>query len=134
MKTKPFNIDEAKAGAKLITRDGRPARIICYDAKGDCPVIALLTTGNVEYPIERTMEGTGLFSTFPNDDLFIVCESWRAKENEHYYTISEDMTISQSLELYDDYDNDMYAIGNYFRTREEAQSMAKKIKQLLATK
>ena len=27
----PFDIDQAKAGAKLITRNHRRARIICYD-------------------------------------------------------------------------------------------------------
>ena len=26
-----FEVDKAKAGAKLITRNGRSARIICYD-------------------------------------------------------------------------------------------------------
>lgn len=28
---KPFDIEKAKQGAKVVTRDGRPARIICYD-------------------------------------------------------------------------------------------------------
>ena len=28
---KPFNLDQAKEGVKLITRDGRNARIICFD-------------------------------------------------------------------------------------------------------
>ena len=28
---KPFNIEESKKGAKLITRNGRSARVICYD-------------------------------------------------------------------------------------------------------
>lgn len=33
MKTKPFDIDKAKAGNPVCTRDLRPARIICYDQK-----------------------------------------------------------------------------------------------------
>ena len=45
MKTKPFNIEEAKAGAKLVTRGGRPAILICDDAKGEYPVIWLHTYG-----------------------------------------------------------------------------------------
>ena len=28
---KAFDLKEAKEGAKLVTRDGRPVRIICYD-------------------------------------------------------------------------------------------------------
>ena len=32
-KLKPFDLEAAKAGAKVITRDGRPVRIICFDRK-----------------------------------------------------------------------------------------------------
>lgn len=40
---KPFNLEEAKAGAPICTRDGRKARIICYDRKDiDYPIIALI--------------------------------------------------------------------------------------------
>ena len=31
MKTKPFNIDKARAGHPVCTRDLRPVRILCYD-------------------------------------------------------------------------------------------------------
>ena len=33
MKTKPFNIEEAKAGAKVVNRAGEPIRIIWFDSK-----------------------------------------------------------------------------------------------------
>lgn len=40
---KPFDLEAAKNGAKLITRDGRPARIVCWDRKDeDYPLCALL--------------------------------------------------------------------------------------------
>ena len=32
---KPFNLEAAKNGAKVITRDGKEARILCFDLKGD---------------------------------------------------------------------------------------------------
>lgn len=35
MKTIPFDIDKAKAGARVVTRDGKPVRILCYDANFD---------------------------------------------------------------------------------------------------
>lgn len=38
---KPFNLEEAKAGKPVCTRDGRPARIICFDAKSAYPIVAL---------------------------------------------------------------------------------------------
>lgn len=43
-KTIPFDIERAKAGAKLVTRDGRNVRILCYDKKTDNrrPIVALV--------------------------------------------------------------------------------------------
>ena len=39
-----FNLDEylQKPSLKVVTRDGRAVRIICTDAKGDEPIIALV--------------------------------------------------------------------------------------------
>lgn len=38
-----FNLAEAKAGKKVVTRDGLPARIICYDRlDNEYPIVALL--------------------------------------------------------------------------------------------
>ena len=41
---KPFNLEEylKNPSRKVITRDGRKARIICTDAKGGYPVIGLV--------------------------------------------------------------------------------------------
>lgn len=44
----PFDIKQAKEGAKLITRNGRSARIICYDrltGKWPGKIIALVKGG-----------------------------------------------------------------------------------------
>ena len=45
---KPFDIQKARAGKPVCTRDGRKARIICFDAKGEKPIIALIANGNSE--------------------------------------------------------------------------------------
>lgn len=45
---KPFSLELAKAGKPVCTRDGRKARIICFDAKGEKPIIALIANGNSE--------------------------------------------------------------------------------------
>ena len=45
---KPFDLQQAKDGKPVCTRDGRKARIICFDAKDDRSIIAL-----VESEIER---------------------------------------------------------------------------------
>ena len=38
---KPFDLQAAKAGKPVCTRDGRKARIICFDAKDTQPIIGL---------------------------------------------------------------------------------------------
>lgn len=62
---KPFDLEAAKAGKPVCTRDGYKARIICFDAKGmHQPIVALVTQDNgVEY-IE-TYYSNGRF----NDDI-----------------------------------------------------------------
>lgn len=42
---KEFDLEKAKAGAKVCTRDGASVRIICFDRKGDFPIVALLSYG-----------------------------------------------------------------------------------------
>ena len=54
---KPFDIQKAKAGKPVCTRDGRKARIICFDAEGEHPIIALVTNGVQESPYNYTKEG-----------------------------------------------------------------------------
>ncbi len=37
-----FNLEKAKAGDLVCTKSGRAVRIICFDAKGSLPVVALI--------------------------------------------------------------------------------------------
>ena len=39
---KPFNLDAAKQGKPVCTRDGCKARIICFDRKDNTPIVALI--------------------------------------------------------------------------------------------
>ena len=47
---KPFDLEAAKAGKPVCTRDGRKARIICYDRQSDhgFPVVALVENPGAE--------------------------------------------------------------------------------------
>lgn len=72
----PFDINLAKAGKPVCTRDGRKARIICFDAKGDKPIIAL-----IEYEIDErpcNYFANGRFYSNPNEnndaDLIMLSE------------------------------------------------------------
>ena len=39
---KPFDLEKAKTGEPVITRDGRDVRIVCFDRKGKCPLLGLV--------------------------------------------------------------------------------------------
>ena len=54
---KPFDIQKAREGKPVCTRDGRKARIICFDAEGGHPIIALVSDGVRESPYNYAKEG-----------------------------------------------------------------------------
>jgi hypothetical protein len=44
---KPFDLEAAKAGAPVVTRDGKKARIICFDLNNeDYVLVVAITPGN----------------------------------------------------------------------------------------
>lgn len=54
---KPFDLEKAKAGAPVCTREGFRARIVCFDADHNrFPIIALIKDSNSsnEYPVSLT--------------------------------------------------------------------------------
>lgn len=80
---KPFDLEKAKAGAPVCTREGFKARIICFDANNNrFPIVALLKDSNSsnEYPVLYTKEGNFYDSGTNNPkDLFmegIKKEGW----------------------------------------------------------
>lgn len=71
---KPFDVEAAKRGAKIETRNGMPARIICYDRKGKHHIVALVDYPEREICIFYTIEGK-LYNTRDEiEDLVIVEE------------------------------------------------------------
>lgn len=70
---KPFNLEEAKAGKPVCTRDGKPVRIICFDRNEKTyPIIALVDKGPFEVVYTYTNEGKYNFEGFSDFDLLIV--------------------------------------------------------------
>lgn len=55
---------------------------------------------------------------------------WRAKRGELLYFVNAIGEVSSTHDVDTDADNNLFNIGNYFRTKEEAQAMAKKFKDL----
>lgn len=66
---KPFDLEKAKAGAEVCTRDGRKVRIICTDAKGNYPIVALVSSFNDKRETEERYDEKGV-TTYgtENDD------------------------------------------------------------------
>lgn len=77
---KPFNLEEAKAGKPVCTRDGRDVRIVCFDVKSKFPIIAIISNeDNSENVYTYTIEG----SMFPlnkkySENLFMKTETKKA--------------------------------------------------------
>lgn len=75
---KPFDIELAKAGHPVCTRDGKPARIICFDCKGPrdtVMIVALIMESHGENAFRY--KGNGRFSADNvnhNNDLMMVPE------------------------------------------------------------
>ncbi len=70
---RPFNLEEAKAGKPVCTRDGRDVRIICFDRKNiiDCPIVALIPKSSYEDVRLYSLEGVGFDS---DEKLFMKPE------------------------------------------------------------
>ena len=76
---KPFDIQKAREGKPVCTRDGRKARIICFDSKNDPqrPIVALVEHNDNELLYEYTIEGKDRFShisTTGTSDLMMLPE------------------------------------------------------------
>lgn len=73
---KPFNLEEAKAGKPVCTRDGRKVKILTYDRKGSCyPIVALVedSKGN-EDAYGYTLRGEYIEGQEDKSDLMMVGE------------------------------------------------------------
>jgi hypothetical protein len=52
---KEFDLELAKAGHPVCTRDGKPVRIVCFDAKGDYPIVGLEYNTDLEDNIDEEL-------------------------------------------------------------------------------
>ena len=100
---KPFDIQKAREGKPVCTRDGAKARIICFDAKSDAPIIALITTDDgTEIAFDYLSDGTFFNSENPDNDLMMLPEK---KEGWINIIKTEDGVYCCKGELYSDYND-----------------------------
>ena len=89
----PFNLEEYTKNPlrKVVTRDGRNVRIICTDAKGNFPIIALVETHNdTEVALRLSEDGYFYSNDEDSRDLFFATEKQERwvniyKNKEGYY-------------------------------------------------
>lgn len=70
---KQFDIEKAKQGHPICTRDGHKARIICFDARGAYPVVVLVDFGDDgEGPVSYMTNGQVRLGLETEFDLFMA--------------------------------------------------------------
>lgn len=127
-----FDINEAKAGAAVCTRCGRRARIICFDARNDQPIVALIEDADNRYEIAYNYDIHGKWDEYKETarDLMMCeatdtlpksweefCDSYPIEYGECY--IGEGSTI---LKRFDGLRGAQFD-KNLFRTKEQAEAM-----------
>ena len=101
---KPFSLEAAKAAKPVCTRDGRKARIICFDAKSDAPIIALITTDDgTEIAFDYLSDGTFFNRENPDNDLMMLPEKKEGWVN-----------------IYHDKEGNIYTDENVYNTEKDA--------------
>lgn len=108
---KIFNLEAAKAGKPVCTRDGRKVRIICFDAEGNKPLIVLSKIDGKEVILRYTEKGRS--------------------DNFHSPTPREDdlMMLPEKMEGWVNVYND----SPIYKTKEDAEVAASSLKRLIAT-
>lgn len=111
-KLKPFDLEKAKQGAKVVTRDGRTVRIICWDrVESTYPIVALVKDKDgTEEEIETyTLDGACVVEQKHDLDLFMApttVERWvNVFKGRCGYYFSYYKSEQEALKHKDDYDN-----------------------------
>lgn len=109
---KQFNLEEylKNPSRRVVTREGRSARIICTDAKGKHPIIALIDG----------KDGSEVISSFNGDGRAVKCT--------HY---QDDLFFAEQkhegwINVYLDAENNGYLGCCIYKSKEEAEESGKK--------
>ena len=90
---KPFDLDAAKAGKPVCTRDGRRARIICFDCKDETFQIVALVSGSLGKEEIISYDKAGYSTTRDRDEMLMMLpekkEGWAVIRRSDIYETEE---------------------------------------------
>ena len=70
-----FNLEQAKAGKPVCTRDGLDVRILCFDRVHDCaPIVALARVRDDYQELQAFLKDGRTFTNHGSKDLFMKAE------------------------------------------------------------
>ena len=119
---KEFNLNEylKDPSKKVVTRDGRAVRIICTDAKGDEPIIALVYNNNRDEENVYTYNRDGSFYRDNYDCLDLFFKSSTNTNREGWINLFKDEDI-------------VYLTGIIHDSEEDARKAIKGDPEFIAT-
>nr|DAK52128.1 MAG TPA: hypothetical protein [Caudoviricetes sp.] len=100
-----FDLEKAKAGYPVCTRDGHEARIICFDREGGNPIVALVKDADNE-----TIFSYDNMGRYDNDGREYMCDLFMK-------TIKQEAWIN----LYKDKDERLFPELILFKSEKEAK-------------
>lgn len=65
------------------------------------------------------------------NEKYGIPKRWRAEKNGVYYYINQNMEVCATMDMYSTPDDDLYKVGNYFKSQEETENKAEEMKKLL---
>ena len=101
---KPFNLEAAKAGKPVCTRDGRKARIVCFDRINARPILALVpsTDGKGEDVFDYFVNGKRIANALESDlDLMMLPEKKEGWVNVYKDGLLDTRVYKTRKEAYD---------------------------------
>lgn len=81
-----------------------------------------LSDNNIYCYCEETINKIKEFVDYVNEKYGIP-KRWRAERGEKHFSILSTGGVGSFSEYYDKFDNDRYDLGNYFKTKEQAQKV-----------
>lgn len=110
---KQFSLEEylKNPNRKIVTRDGKPARIICTDKRGNKPVVALILAPDNKIEVTFFYTSNGFFYKDGRDDCDDLMFAPTKKEG--------------WVNVYEYFHGEQYSCACIYSTREEAIAQGK---------